>query len=168
MNTCESCLRKWRRKKRLRAAPRRYAMRSIVITLSARQEAYVRRIVANMTNDELSALETSYNITYAIRIKVKITELKKDYMRERFYDLINRDYIFCDDAYTFPMIITPSESTDKVPKSLYEAEWNKMNGFEKRTLDVTAGCDGVLWWHRIIEKRAFVSMPLSIITPILS
>lgn len=79
---------------------------------TAEAEAYVRRIVSNMTNDELSALETSY-ITYAIRIKAKITELKKDYMRERFYDLINRDYIFCGDTYTFPMIITPSESTDK-------------------------------------------------------
>lgn len=43
---------------------------------TAEVEAYVRRIVANMTNDELSALETSY-ITYAIRIRDKITELKK-------------------------------------------------------------------------------------------
>ncbi len=117
-------------------------------------EAYVRRIVANMTDDELSALETSY-ITYAFRIKEKIRSLREAYMQERFYDLIERDRIFTDGTYTFPMIITPSESTDSVPKSLYEAEWDKMNGFERRTLDVIAGCESVLWWHRIIEKKGF-------------
>ena len=117
-------------------------------------ENYVRRIVANMTEDELAALETSY-ITYATRIKEKIKTLREAYMLERFYDLIERDRVFTEGTYTFPMVITPSESTDKVPKSLYEAEWDKMNGFERRTLDVIAGCDGVLWWHRIIEKKGF-------------
>lgn len=117
-------------------------------------ENYVRRIVANMTEDELAALETSY-ITYATRIKEKIKTLREAYMQERFYDLIERDRIFTEGTYTFPMVITPSESTDKVPKSLYEAEWDKMNNFERRTLDVIAGCEGVLWWHRIIEKKGF-------------
>lgn len=117
-------------------------------------ENYVRRIIANMTEDELAALETSY-ITYATRIKEKIKTLREAYMQERFYDLIERDRVFTEGTYAFPMVITPSESTDKVPKSLYEAEWDKMNGFERRTLDVIAGCDGVLWWHRIIEKKGF-------------
>ena len=117
-------------------------------------ENYVRRIIANMTEDELAALETSY-ITYATRIKEKIKTLREAYMQERFYDLIERDRVFTEGTYTFPMVITPSESTDKVPKSLYEAEWDKMNNFEHRTLDVIAGCDGVLWWHRIIEKNGF-------------
>ncbi len=117
-------------------------------------EAYVRRIIANMTEDELAALETSY-FTYANRIKEKIKSLREAYMQERFYDLIERDRVFTDATYAFPMVITPSESTDKVPKSLYEAEWDHMNGFERRTLDVIAGCDGVLWWHRIIEKKGF-------------
>lgn len=129
-------------------------------------ENYVRRIIANMTEDELAALETSY-ITYATRIKEKIKTLREAYMQERFYDLIERDRVFTEGTYAFPMVITPSESTDKVPKSLYEAEWDKMNGFERRTLDVIAGCDGVLWWHRIIEKKAFISMALSIIILIL-
>ena len=117
-------------------------------------ENYVRRIIANMTEDELAALETSY-ITYATRIKEKIKTLREAYMQERFYDLIERDRVFTEGTYTFPMVITPSESTDKVPKSMYEAEWDKMNGFERRTLDVIAGCEGVLWWHRIIEKKGF-------------
>lgn len=121
---------------------------------TAETEAYVRRIVGNMNEDELAALETSC-ITYAIRIKKKIKSLREAYMQERFYDLIERDRVFTEDTYTFPMVITPSESTDKVPKSLYEAEWDHMNGFERRTLDVIAGCDGVLWWHRIIEKKGF-------------
>lgn len=117
-------------------------------------ENYVRRIIANMTEDELAALETSY-ITYATRIKEKIKTLREAYMQERFYNLIERDRVFTEGIYAFPMVITPSESTDKVPKSLYAAEWDKMNNFERRTLDVIAGCDGVLWWHRIIEKKGF-------------
>ena len=87
--------------------------------------------------------------------KEKIKTLREAYMQERFYDLIERDRVFTDATYAFPMVITPSESTDKVPKSLYEAEWDKMNNFERRTLDVIAGCEGVLWWHRIIEKKGF-------------
>lgn len=42
-------------------------------------ENYVRRIIANMTEDELAALETSY-ITYATRIKEKIKTLREAYM----------------------------------------------------------------------------------------
>ena len=87
-------------------------------------ENYVRRIIANMTEDELAALETSY-ITYATRIKEKIKTLREAYMQERFYDLIERDRVFTEGTYAFPMVITPSESTDKVPKSLYEAEWDE-------------------------------------------
>ena len=117
-------------------------------------EDYVRRIVANMKEDELAALETSL-FTYASRIKEKIKSLREDYMEKCFYDLIERGRIFTDAVYTFPMVITPSESTDKVPKSLYESEWDKMNGFERKTLDVIAGCENVLWWHRIIEKKGF-------------
>ena len=78
-------------------------------------ENYVRRIIANMTEDELAALETSY-ITYATRIKEKIKTLREAYMQERFYDLIERDRVFTEGTYAFPMVITPSESTDKVPK----------------------------------------------------
>lgn len=43
-------------------------------------ENYVRRIIANMTEDELAALETSY-ITYATRIKEKIKTLREPICR---------------------------------------------------------------------------------------
>lgn len=70
-------------------------------------ENYVRRIIANMTEDELAALETSY-ITYATRIKEKIKTLREAYMQERFYDLIERDRVFTEGTYAFPMVITLS------------------------------------------------------------
>lgn len=67
-------------------------------------ENYVRRIIANMTEDELAALETSY-ITYATRIKEKIKTLREAYMQERFYDLIERDRVFTEGTYAFPMVM---------------------------------------------------------------
>ena len=117
-------------------------------------EAYVRRVIANMTEDELAVIETSF-VTYARKIKEKIDKLQDVYREATFYRWLDEGKIICQEYYSFPDVITPSDATDSAPLSLYEAECDDMNKFEAELRDVLASTDSVEWWHRIIERRGF-------------
>ena len=115
---------------------------------------YVNRVIANMTEDELVAIETSL-YTYALKIKGKIETLQREYREKMFYTWIDSGRICCQEEYTFPEVITPSEANASVPLSLYEAECDDLNHDEAKLRDVFASTDSVEWWHRIIERKGF-------------
>lgn len=117
-------------------------------------EAYVRRVIANMTEDELAVIETSFT-TYAKKIKEKIEALQNAYRENLFYKWLEVGKIVCQENYSFPDVITPSDATDSAPLSLYEAECDDMNKFEAELRDVLASTDSVEWWHRIISRKGF-------------
>ena len=117
-------------------------------------EAYVHRVVANMTEDELSVIETSFQ-TYALRIKDKIEKLQDAYREKMFYKWLDSGKICCQEEYTFPDIITPSDATSAIPLSLYESECDDLNDDEAKLRDVFASTDSVEWWHRVIERKGF-------------
>lgn len=117
-------------------------------------EAYVRRVIANMTEDELAVIETSFT-TYAKKIKEKIESLQNVYRETQFYKWLDEGKIVCQEYYSFPDVITPSDATDSAPLSLYEAECDDMNKFEAELRDVLASTDSVEWWHRIIARKGF-------------
>lgn len=117
-------------------------------------EAYVRRVIANMTGDELAVIETSFT-TYAKKIKEKIEALQNTYRENLFYKWLEVGKIVCQEYYSFPDVITPSDATDSAPLSLYEAECDDMNKFEAELRDVLASTDSVEWWHRIISRKGF-------------
>lgn len=117
-------------------------------------EAYVRRVISNMTADELAVLETSF-ITYAKKIKDKIEALQDTYRETMFYKKLDAGKIVCQDSYSFPDVITPADATDSAPLSLYESECDDMNKFEAELRDVLASTDSVEWWHRVISRRGF-------------
>ncbi|SHK42588.1 type III restriction enzyme [Hathewaya proteolytica DSM 3090] len=124
----------------------RYAAREI--------SDYVRRVVSNMTEDEMTAMETSLPV-YAKKIQDKIEKLEDVYREKQFDKLIDSGKIICRENYTFPDVITPADTIDSIPNSLYVAEKNDMNNFERQLLDVIASQDNVLWWHRNIERKGF-------------
>lgn len=113
---------------------------------------YVHRIIQNMTEDELAAMETAIP-TYARKIQEKIKSLERAYREQQFYKWLDSGKIVCRKSYTLPSVITPSQTTDAIPYSLYEAEWDHMNTFEHRVLDVVVSMDNIRWWHRIIENK---------------
>lgn len=116
--------------------------------------AYVRRIIANMTNDELAAMETAIP-TYAKKIQDKIELLEDAYKERRFYGLLDSGKIECLPSYALPAVITPADTIDSIPYSLYDAERNDMNNTERKAIDAIVGLDNVLWWHRIIDRKGF-------------
>ncbi len=54
-----------------------------------------------------------------------------------------------------PELITPNEAIDSIPYSLYEAELNDMNAFEREVIDSIVGTENVRWWHRIKDRKGF-------------
>lgn len=115
---------------------------------------YVRRIVAGMTEDELAAMETAIP-TYAAKIQDKIRGLEEAYREDKFSRWLDTGKIVCRDSYALPAVITPADTTDAIPKSLYEAEKNDMNNGEHELIDAVVALGNVKWWHRIIERKGF-------------
>lgn len=115
---------------------------------------YVRRIVASMTEDELAAMETAIP-TYAIKIQEKIKGLEEDYREARFNRWLDTGKIVCRDSYVLPPVITPADTIDSIPKSLYEAEKDDMNNGEHELIDAVVALSNVKWWHRVIERKGF-------------
>lgn len=113
---------------------------------------YVIRIVGNMTEDELAAMETAIPV-YARKIQQKIESLEDDYREKQFYKWLDSGKIVCRDSYALPSVITPAHTTDALPYSLYEAERDDMNSFENTLIDVVIGLDNIQWWHRIIDRK---------------
>ena len=115
---------------------------------------YVRRIVAGMTADELAAMETAIP-TYAAKIQEKVKGLEEAYREDQFLRWLDTGKIVCRESYTLRPVITPADTTDAIPKSLYEAEKNDMNNGEHELIDAVVALGNVKWWHRIIERNDF-------------
>ena len=117
-------------------------------------EDYVRRIVSNMTEDELAAMETAIPI-YAKKIQKKIEMLEGTYRENQFYKWLDSGKVVCRESYTLLPVITPAYPIDSIPLSLYEAERDDMNDFERQLIDVIVSQKNIRWWHRIIDRRGF-------------
>ena len=115
---------------------------------------YVRRIVSGMTEDELAAMETALP-TYAAKIQEKIKGLEEAYREKQFARWLDSGKIVCQESFVLPSFITPADTTDAIPKSLYEAEKDDMNNGEHELIDAVVALENVKWWHRIIERKDF-------------
>lgn len=92
---------------------------------------------------------------YAKKIQQKIESLEEAYREQQFYKWLDSGKIVCRENYAFPSVITPADTIDSIPYSLYEEEKNDMNNFEARVLDYIVSLNNVEWWHRIIDRKGF-------------
>lgn len=113
---------------------------------------YVKRIVQNMTEDELAAMETAIPV-YARKIQQKIESLEDSYREQQFYKWLDSGKVMCRDSYTLPNVITPADTTDAIPYSLYESEHNDMNNFENTLIYVVVRLNNIKRWHRIVDRK---------------
>jgi len=115
--------------------------------------AYVDRIIGNLSNDDLTSLQTGYQF-YASRIQQKIESLLDDHREERFFNLLETRDILCRAMYYFPKIITPAETLEGLEKSLYESE-AAVNTVERKIIEEISALQNVKWWHRIAESKPY-------------
>lgn len=114
----------------------------------------VHRVVENMNEDELSAMEAALPV-YARKIQEKISDLEDTYRERQFYAWLDSGRIVCMDSYALPEVITAVNTLNEVSYSLYDAEKDDMNPSERKLLDVIAALPNIEWWHRIIERKGF-------------
>lgn len=116
-------------------------------------KAYIGRVIANMTNEEIGQMESALP-TYAFIIKKKILCLIDVYREQRFNEQIETNEIVVRPHFSFPKLISPVSTVLPISKSLYTDEAD-MNDFEHRVINAVAGLPNVRWWHRNIERHGF-------------
>jgi type III restriction enzyme len=115
--------------------------------------AYVGRVMENLSNDDLAAIETGYQF-YASRIRLKIETLLTDYRETEFGKQLDSNVILCKPLYALPEIITPLDTLDGLEKALYESEAG-VNATERKVIEEIAALPNVKWWHRIAESKPY-------------
>ena len=115
---------------------------------------YVKRVISGMKEEELAVIETSIPV-YASKILRKIESLEQDYRIGQFKKWIDSGKIVAQERYKLKDSIAVSSATSSIPDSLYEAEKDDMNNFERSVIDSVVALDNIRWWHRIIERNDF-------------
>lgn len=138
----------------------RYCQEAIIAQLNRYDEVeareladYVRRIVANLSSDQLASLETDYYL-YARKIKEKIDHLLEEHRENLFDEWLDLDKIIVKPSWAFPVEISPMQTSPAIAKSLYTAEAS-MNALETRVADKLASLPNIIWWHRVMERNGF-------------
>jgi type III restriction enzyme len=116
-------------------------------------KAYVERVVANFSDDDFSAIQTSCSL-YVSRLHQKIDELLADYRERRFFELLEARDILCRPLFELSKTITPADTLNGLEKSLYESE-AAVNSVERKVIEEIAALLNVKWWHRNSESRHY-------------
>jgi type III restriction enzyme len=117
-------------------------------------EAYVDKIIQNMTEDQLTDLEQSPHI-YVWKINDKVNSLLETYARKVFNEWVEQDKISCQPSYKFPKEISPLKTISSIPKSLYGEEEDFDTEYERKVTMELAALNNVKWWHRNIARKGF-------------
>ena len=114
---------------------------------------YIRRIVDQMSTEELAQMESALPAYVGI-IKAKVNNLLDEYREKRFMEMTETQEITAEPLYAFPQTISPVSTMLPISKQLYTDEAD-VNGFEHRVITAIAGLENVVWWHRVIERQGF-------------
>ena len=88
-------------------------------------------------------------------VRDKIDALAREHKRAAFRDRLNANAILCEPFYGLPSVIQPPNAITYIEKSLYEGEYDDMNGDELKVVQEIAAKGNVRWWHRIKDRKGF-------------
>lgn len=92
--------------------------------------------------------------SYCNKIKEHIKRLTEKYAENKFRTSLDNDTITMTSGYTFPKSIQPGKTSKDFIKSLYEKE-AEMNGFEEKVIDKISAMSNILFWTRNMERKQF-------------
>lgn len=121
---------------------------------AAELKAYINRIVDDMDNAQLAAMEKA-PLGYAAKIRDKIETLLEAHYRETFEKWLETERIVCMPAFRLRPTIHPTTHTDIYARSLYAAEDGDMNKLEQKLIVELTALPNVRWWHRNIARQGF-------------
>lgn len=117
-------------------------------------EAYVDRIMQNLTEDQLTDMEQTPGI-YVLKINKKVNSLLNEYAKKMFYEWVEQDKISCQPSYKLPKEISPKETVASIPKSLYNEEEKFDTEYERKVVMELSSLNNIKWWHRNMARKGF-------------
>lgn len=113
---------------------------------------YVSRVVDDMDSPTVDAcLQSVGGVTHAIMEAVR--GLADDFCEERFGMLLSRGDVRIEPEYRFPESLMQANPMTSYNKGLYEAEDGRIDGAERKMVDLLANSQRVAWWHRVVERK---------------
>lgn len=120
---------------------------------TAQLAQYIGRIVDDM---ELPVVEACYESVGSVARAVMgaVRGLADDFCEERFDTLLSRGDVRISPVYRFPESFVQASPMTSYDKGLYEAEDGRVDGLERKMMDLLANNRRVRWWHRVVERKA--------------
>lgn len=113
---------------------------------------YIGRVVDDMDMPVVEACyESVGSVAHAVMDAVR--GLADDFCEERFGTLLSRGDVKLAPEYHFPETLMQANPMTSYDKGLYEAEDGRVDGVERRMVDLLANSRRVVWWHRVTERK---------------
>ena len=119
---------------------------------SAQLTGYIARVVDDMESPVVDAcLHSVGGVARAVTDAVR--GLADDFCEERFGKLLSRGDVRLEPAYRFPESFVQATPMTSYDGALYEAEDGRVDGLERKMVDLLANSRCVRWWHRVVERK---------------
>ena len=119
---------------------------------SAQLAKYIGRVVDDMDTPVVEACYESVG-SVARSIMGAVRNLADDFCEERFGTLLSRGDMRLEPEYRFPESFVQANPMTSYDKGLYEAEDGRVDGVERKMVDLLANSPRVVWWHRVVERK---------------
>lgn len=116
---------------------------------------YVKRAAAQLPPAVQDQLSVELLPAFTQCVRDKIDALVREHKRSAFREKLNANAILCEPCYELPSAIQPPNAISYVEKSLYDGEYDDMNGEELKVVQEIAAKGNVRWWHRIRDRKGF-------------
>lgn len=113
---------------------------------------YIGRVVDDM---DLPVVEACYESVGSVARAVMgaVRSLADDFCEERFGTLLSRGDVRLAPEYCFPESFVQANPMKSYDRALYEAEDGRVDGVERKMVDLLANSPRVVWWHRVVERK---------------
>lgn len=119
---------------------------------SAQLTVYISRVVDDMESPVVDAcLHSVGGVARAVTDAVR--GLADDFCEDRLGKLLSRGDVRLEPAYRFPESFVQATPMTSYDGALYEAEDGRVDGLERRMVDLLANNSRVRWWHRVVERK---------------
>ena len=113
---------------------------------------YIGRVVDDMDMPTVEACYESIG-SVARAVMSAVRSLADDFCEEKFGMLLSRGDVKLSPEYRFPNSFVQANPMKSYDRALYEAEDGRVDGVERRMVDLLANSPRVAWWHRVVERK---------------
>lgn len=116
-------------------------------------KAYIGRVVDDLDSPMVDACLDSVGTT-AHAVMAAVRELADVFCEDRFEKALAAGDVRPEPTYHFPEAFRQVKPLTSFANTLYEAEDGGLDGFERKMVDLLSNSPRILWWHRVVERRA--------------